>query len=173
MPLILPQLHGRRFTFSCDAMRAGTWHYPYTSTSHGLRSGCKVSINILMFQTFGYFFHFLHSFFYILDNIRYKFTRILTLTIQQGLFRDTIMWSAEPPPVFLCASVIACFVYLIIVQFKKNVPLGTLFLWEAGGICRCKDRHFSFIFQVFLPLHTKLFVHSENWKTLYIPTFSL
>ena len=57
MPLILPQLHGRRFTFSCDAMRAGTWHYPYTSTSHGLRSGCKVSINILMFQTFGYFFH--------------------------------------------------------------------------------------------------------------------
>ena len=79
MPLILPQLHGRRFTFSCDAM-----------PSHGLRSGCKVSINILMFQTFGYFFHFLHSFFYILDNIRYKFTRILTLTIQQGLFRDTI-----------------------------------------------------------------------------------
>ena len=25
--------------------------------------------------------------------------------------------------------------------YTKNVPLGTLFLWEAGGICRCKDRH--------------------------------
>jgi len=25
----------------------------------------------------------------------------------------------------------------------KNVPLGTLFLWEAGGICRCKDSAFS------------------------------
>ena len=121
-----------------------------------------------MFQTFGYFFHFLHSFFYILDNIRYKFTRILTLTIQQGLSRDTIMWSAEPPPVFLCASVIACFVYLIIVQLKKNVPLGTLFLWEAGGICRCKDRHFSFIFQVFLPLHTKLFFQFSEWKNLFV-----
>ena len=132
MPLILPQLHGRRFTFSCDAMRAGTWHYPYTSTSHGLRSGCKVSINILMFQTFGYFFHFLHSFFYILDNIRYKFTRILTLTIQQGLFRDTI----NPQGVNHRTT--------IILRLSRNIVNQTA---------------------------EENFFHSENLKTLYIPTF--
>ena len=40
-------------------------------------------------------------------------------------------------------------VWYISCLYKKNVPLGTLFLWEAGGICRCKDRHFSFNFQVF------------------------
>jgi len=35
-------------------------------------------------------------------------------------------------------------VWYISCLYTKNVPLGTLFLWEAGGICRCKDRHFSF-----------------------------
>ena len=40
-------------------------------------------------------------------------------------------------------------VWYISCLYTKNVPLGTLFLWEAGGICRCKDRHFSLNFQVF------------------------
>ena len=28
-------------------------------------------------------------------------------------------------------------VYLM--SINKNVPLGMLFLWEAGGICQCKN----------------------------------
>ena len=43
----------------------------------------------------------------------------------------------------------ALLVWYISCLYTKNVPLGTLFLWEAGGICRCKDRRFSFNFQVF------------------------
>ena len=43
--------------------------------------------------------------------------------------------------VWICsASVIACLVYLM--SIYKNVALGTLFLWEAGGICRCKDMYY-------------------------------
>jgi hypothetical protein len=34
-------------------------------------------------------------------------------------------------------------------QHTKNVPLGTLFLWEAGGICRCKDRLYFLYSKVF------------------------
>jgi hypothetical protein len=34
-------------------------------------------------------------------------------------------------------------VWYISCLYTKNVPLGTLFLWEAGGICRCKDSAFS------------------------------
>ena len=37
-------------------------------------------------------------------------------------------------------AIIACLVYLM--SIYKIVPLGTLFLWEAGGICRYKDKIF-------------------------------
>jgi len=33
--------------------------------------------------------------------------------------------------------------------YTKNVPLGTLFLWEAGGICRCKYTNFPQNLQTF------------------------
>ena len=46
----------RWFTFSCDAMRAGTWHTPYTSACHDLCSGRKVTNNYSKSQTLGIFF---------------------------------------------------------------------------------------------------------------------
>ena len=58
MPLFLPLNAWRRFTFSCDAMLAGTSHYPYTSSSHDLLSGCKDRHFSLIFQTFCNFFLF-------------------------------------------------------------------------------------------------------------------
>ena len=42
----------RRVTLACDAMRAGTSHYPYTSSSHDLLSGCKDSFFFDIFQMF-------------------------------------------------------------------------------------------------------------------------
>ena len=52
----LPLDAWRRVTLQRDAMRAGTSHYPYTSSSHDLLSGCKDKLFSLIFQTFGLFF---------------------------------------------------------------------------------------------------------------------
>ena len=52
MPLNLPLMRGGGLHFLCDAMLAGTSHYPYTSSSHDLLSGCKDRCFFCNLQTF-------------------------------------------------------------------------------------------------------------------------
>ena len=56
MPHFFAPYAWRRSTLARDAMLAGTSHYPYTSSSHDLLSGCKDKLFSLIFQTFGLFF---------------------------------------------------------------------------------------------------------------------
>ena len=48
----LPLDAWRRVTLQRDAMRAGTSHYPYTSSSHDLLSACKYTNFFISTQTF-------------------------------------------------------------------------------------------------------------------------
>ena len=59
-------------------------------------------------------------------------------------------------------------VWCISCLYTKNVPLGTLFLWEAGGICRCKNRHFSWIYKQFWRFFVEIRVKSIWNRKLFV-----